>query len=307
MLKRTAEVRIVTVAEMTQWASPPFQRPVVEGRANLREVARIIRDTGEVPGVVTLGELDGVLYLIDGQHRRRATEMSERTEVMVYLVILKCLTMEEMSRRFLALNSSIVPIKVDDRLRSAEITNPNLRMIRDLCGFVGYRKSAHHVVTMSVVLRSFLASCRDTPGPLTGVLSSDRITLAEAEELAAALAVLYKSWGNTAGQESLWGGLNLSVCLWLYRRVVFEAATTRNTTVTPDEFSVAMVGLTDRVYLEWLRGKSTGPMFFPGTYDRIKSCLVAWLRSEGRTRIRLPSPSFARKERQVAEADLVLT
>ena len=63
------------------WASPPFQRPLRENE-KVRALAEELKNNNAVvPGVLTIGVIGKQWYIVDGQHRVRAFEISGLAEI----------------------------------------------------------------------------------------------------------------------------------------------------------------------------------------------------------------------------------
>ena len=79
-IKTTPEKKTRTVKDtieftretLASWVDPPFQRPLRVNEKVLAVAEKIAADGGVIPGIWTLGVLNGVTYLIDGQHRINA-------------------------------------------------------------------------------------------------------------------------------------------------------------------------------------------------------------------------------------------
>ena len=59
----------ITRKLVTTWKSPPFQRDVRVNAGVTALVAELQRDN-VLPGTITLGVLDGQVYIVDGQHQQ---------------------------------------------------------------------------------------------------------------------------------------------------------------------------------------------------------------------------------------------
>lgn len=175
--RTTLEPAVVTPALVKSWKAPPFQRPLKENSSKLADVTQEIRSTEIIPGVVTLGVIEKVLWLIDGQHRVQAFLNSELPEAFVDLRYAHFLDMSEMAKEFKKLNGKIANMMPDDLLRAEEQSNPVLRKLRRDCPFVGYgqvrRNPKSPIVSMSALLRCWFGSAPEVPS--TGGLSANDV------------------------------------------------------------------------------------------------------------------------------------
>ena len=129
----------VTQDLASQWRIPPFQRPL---RVNdkVRGISEEIGETGIIPGVLTLGQIDSGsnTYIVDGQHRIEAFKISAINTAYVDVRVCDFDSMADMGRHFAELNSQIVKMRPDDMLRGLEGSVDALRHVRKECPFVGY-------------------------------------------------------------------------------------------------------------------------------------------------------------------------
>ena len=168
--RRTMETLIFSVAEVSGWLLPPFQRPL---RVNekVRALSETIKeDGGVIPGILTLGKLTGEkrMWLVDGQHRIEAFKLSGLAECICDARLCQFDTMAEMAEEFVELNSALVKMRPDDILRGLEGTIPALQIIRQGCAFVGYdqirrNNTSAPILSMSALLRCWVGASTDTP------------------------------------------------------------------------------------------------------------------------------------------------
>ena len=101
------ETLLFSLDEVSAWKIPPFQRPI---RVNdkVRSASEQIKDDGGViPGVITLGKLpsDKSYYIVDGQHRVEAFNISGLLECSADVRIIRFASMAEMGTRKLRSSS----------------------------------------------------------------------------------------------------------------------------------------------------------------------------------------------------------
>ena len=117
-----SDTLVVTQAVLKSWKLPPFQRPLRENEKVRALVEELKSNGGVLPGVLTLGHLskDRSTYIVDGQHRLHAFELSELKEVYADVRIIDFDSVDEMGEEFVKLNSSLVRMRPDDVLRGLE-------------------------------------------------------------------------------------------------------------------------------------------------------------------------------------------
>lgn len=306
---------IVPRVAMEKWVVPPFQRDL-RINSKCRELAPAIEKSGEIPGVITLGYIRGAAhtrYILDGQHRRGSAFLTNRDEFLVEVRLCAYDNMAQMGKEYAILNSKLVQHKPDDYLRGLEGSTPVLKAIREHCPFVGYgnirRGKSAPIVSMSVVIRAWAASSADTPanytqGPAQNIAS--QMTEPEAAMLIRFLTIAKQAWGMDTEYTRLWGSLNLTLCMWLFRRMItdysreyFQSGNKRSITVGIEAFKKCLMALSaDTDYLDWLVGRTLSEPNRAPCYGRVKRIFTSRLTSDLRdslrgTKVRLPSPEWA--------------
>lgn len=298
--RTTTDTWEVTPDDVKSWKSPPFQRPL-KVNDKLLAIAKEIAETQIIPGAITIGYLNGDRYLIDGQHRREAFLLSEAPIGYVDVRVAYYKTMAEMAEEFFKLNSRISQMKPDDYLRALEESEPLLKKIRKRCPFVGYgqiRRGEHSpILSMSSALRIWWASSKDTPatGGVSGVDGIRLLSEEDAEHLMEFLELALAAWGKDSEYSRLWNGLNLALCMWLYRRIVLSQQSVRGTKLTPDQFKKCLMRLSaNEDYLEWLRNRNLSDQSRSPAYRRIKEMFAKWIDDEIGIKAHLPAPEWAK-------------
>lgn len=302
--RSTTDTIEVTPDIVKSWKLPPFQR---ELRINdkVRELGNVIKDDGGViPGVLVIGVLDKIRYLIDGQHRREAFLLSGCLVGYVDVRVVHFATMGEMGKEFVNVNSKLVGMKPDDILRGLEGSHAPLAKLRRACPFIGYGhlrlKDSSPIVSMSGVLRCWFASAPEVPsaGGLTAIKAVEMLTLDEVETAADFLNLAMGGWGRDPEYSRLWLGLNLTICMWLYRRLVITPYSTKTQKLTKEQFGKLLMALSaDAKYLEWLIGRQMRNSDRSPCYMRIKSIFAARIELETGKKPLLPSPAWASSQR----------
>jgi len=295
---------IITHEVLSNWRLPPFQRPL-HVNEKVRQLAAEIRgDGGVIPDVLPIGSIEGssVCYIIDGQHRLEAFRLSEMKDAIADVRFLAYNSMAEMGEAFVDLNSRLVSIRPDDVLRGLEGSIEALAQIRDKCQFVGYgtikrNGSSSTVLSMSAVLRAWHGSDNQTP-TLQGsaAIIADEISPVETARLITFLTMAYDAWGRGNDTSRLWGSLNLSIMMWLWRHVVLDddrEGTKRSIVLKPGQFKHCMMAMgATSDYSDWLVGRNVGDRDRGPAYARIKQIFTKRLKDEGFTVVKLPNPAW---------------
>jgi len=283
------------------WKSPPFQRDV-RVNAKVSGLVDEIKQSGVLPGIVTLGVLEGVIYIVDGQHRLHAFLLSELVVAYVDVRTHYFKTMGQMADEFVKLNSSLVRLRPDDILKGLEQSNEHLQRIRRKCPYVGYdsvRRGTHApVVSMSMVVRAWFGSRTEVPAlAFSSTAAVEQLDETETGHLIDFLGLCFESWHRDPEYGKLWGALNVTLCAWLYRRVVIGApgkGQSRSMKVTPEEFRRGLLALSAaNEYLEYLVGRRISDKDRSPAYNRLKLILQRRYQADKNIRLLLPSPAWA--------------
>jgi hypothetical protein len=290
-----------TPETLKNWKLPEFQRDV-KVNEKVRVLAEQLKEDGGVmPGIITLGVVDGVTYLIDGQHRREAFAISGLEEGFTDVRIHYFNSMADAGEEFVKLNSQLVRMRPDDILRGLENSVPALREIRRKCPFVGYdmirRGERAPIVSMSMILRAWRGSSTEVPAP-HGVAASakslaETLTAEEMHGLIGFLTCAIEGIGRDPEYTRLWGGLNIVLCMWLYRRTVISQWSPQTPRLTQALFAKYLMSLSaNEKYMDWLVGRHLGERDRSPAYFKLKSIFAERLQSEMNKKIRMPSPAW---------------
>lgn len=291
---------VITPALLEKWLSPPFQRPVREND-KVRALAEHLKNNGGVlPGIITLGVIDGDTYIIDGQHRKAAFLLSGLGEG--YTDIRKHFfdEMADMGEEFVTLNSQLVRMRPDDILRGLEGSVPNLAAIRGACSFVGYDMIRHNetkapMVSMSALLRQWQSSAQETPSHngcgLSTAGMAKALTDEDVKHITEFLKIAMDAFGREQESFRLWAGLNMVMCMWIYRNMVLKQYSAKVPRLDRDLFKKCLMSLSaDANYVDWLVGRKLGERDRSPAYSRIKIIFTKRLNSELGQRVMLPQP-----------------
>jgi len=244
--------------------------------------------------------LDGICYIIDGQHRIHAFLLSGLKEGVADVRYLWATTMQEIHREFVELNSRLVTMRPDDFLRGLEDSIPALQEIRRKCPFIGYdmirrNSSSGPMVSMSSALRAWRGSAMDTPSSA----SISAVDLAEGmvdEETRAMIEFMnccYAAFGRDVEYNRLWTALNLTLCAWLYRRLVITQYSPQTPRLTKELFIKCLMSMSaDAQYQDWIIGRKLGERDRGPAYTRIRLIFIKRLEAELGKKVRMPQPTW---------------
>lgn len=281
------------------WQAPPFQRPL-HVNENVKRLAEEIKASGVVPGVLTIAVMGEREYVLDGQHRLHAVQLSERQEVIADVRYQLYSSMAEMGAEFVRLNRRLTQMAPDDYLRALEGSLEPLRAVRNSCRFVGYgqirRGGKAPILSMSVALRTWRGSGMEVPSVASGGAAAIAETLSaeEAQEMAMFLRLCHAAWGDDDGYRRLWGTLNLSLCGWLYRNMVMAQYSAKTARVDRELFKRCLMSLSaESDYLGWLSGRRMSDLHRAPAYARIKRIFVGCLSRDLGSKAIMPAPAWA--------------
>lgn len=268
-------------------------------------------DGGVLSGIITLGQVarENVIYIVDGQHRLEAFKISGLDEAIADFRHCHFDTMGELAKEYVRLNSALVRMRPDDVLRGLEEYTPSLRAIRTACDFVGYDQVRRYnspsgsVLSMSALLRCWCASQQETPSShgLGAQNIAETMDATSLQQVIAFLATCHAAWGREQENFRLWGNLNMTVCMWIWRRLVMQdmpiAATKRTMRLTVVEFKQCMMSLAASAdYVDWLVGRQLGERDRGPCYARIKSIMARRLQEASPNRkVVLLQPTWSSK------------
>lgn len=293
--------------ELTQklvasWKSPPFQRDLKVNARVIAVSAEILRNGGVVPGILTIGVLDGETYVVDGQHRLNAWQQTGLpcgyADVRTHWFD----SVGDMANEFVRLNTSLVKMRPDDVLRGMESSTIALQKIHRRCPFVGYdmvrRSERSPVLSMSVVVKCWAGSRPEIPSG--GGSSLEALAQMDDKETADAIEfynLCFDAWGRDKEHARLWSKLNLIICAWLYRRVVLGqnmTSTKRWTRFTKDQFKQGLQSVAATPdYTDFLLGRNMSERDRSPAYMRVKTIIQRRYAVQQNKKALMPSPAWA--------------
>jgi len=271
--------------------------------------AEHIRQHEVIEGILTLGLVkssDQSLYIVDGQHRIEAFKLSAIPEAIADVRIVSFSDFSDMAEEFVSLNSALVRMRPDDILRGSESSVKSLREIRKACEFVGYDQVRRGgvsgpIVSMSALLRCWGASQFEIPATssVQGALNmAKQMDDKSISNLIAFLSVAYDAWKRDPEYFKLWGNLNMTLCMWLWNRLVIDRqrlGNKRHAVLDIPTFKRCLMSVSAEAdYLSWLVGRTLSDRDRSPCYNRLKSIFASRLSAEGKS-TRLPQPAWVAK------------
>lgn len=296
----TTEILLITMDTASVWAAPPFQRPLRTNAKVIELAGKLKAEGGIIPGTLVLGVYAGQTFLVDGQHRIEAFKLSGLTEAIAEVKVQHFESMREMADKFVELNGRLVALKPDDLLRAYESSSSGLQYIRQYAPYVGYdnirRGASAPILSMSAVLRAWYGSSSDVPR--SGIGSVQRVAESlsddDAKQIVQFLTVVKGAWGKDQEYHRLWGGLNLEICMWLWRRTVLTQYSASSTRLTVQQFAKCMMALSAAGdYLEWLVGRMLTDRDRGPCYNRLKVIVAKRMEEETGKKPKLPAPAWS--------------
>jgi len=305
---RVTKTRVDTITLTPEivngWKSPPFQRPLNVNEKVRALVERLKQNAGVLPDILTIGILGKDEFLLDGQHRCKAFLLAEVEEGYTDIRYWTFESMADMGDAFVELNGRLANLRPDDILRALEGTNDALRLLRKRCNFVGYdmirRGTSSPILGMSLLLRSWLISKTETPSPggsASATSVARELSTEESGHCADFLLLAEKAWGRDPEYARLWGNVNLTLCMWIYRRMVLSqgiVSGSRLQHMTAEQFRNCLMSLSaDSHFLDWLVGRKLSDRDRSPAYARIKIIFQKRLHQDTNKRWLLPAPEWA--------------
>lgn len=303
--RTTVDTIEVTPERIGKWKLPTGQRPLKENH-KVRQVAEQIKvDGGVIPGVLTLGVMNGETYIIDGQHRLRAYLITGLLKGYSDVRYLHAETMAEINMEFVQLNSRLVSMRPDDLLRGLEESIEGLGRIRKLCPFVGYDQIrrgnlAAPVASMSTMLRCWRGSSGDMPNQSTSGVSTQELAEGLIDEdvrnMTDFLLLANEAFGRNPEYARLWGALNMTLCMWMYKNLVLKQYSLKSPRLSKDTFRKCLMSVSaNSTYQDWLLGRNMGERDRSPAYGKLKAIFAERLRVETGKAVMLPAPAWASK------------
>jgi hypothetical protein len=301
MMHQTTSTMLASVDMFKSWKDPDVQRPL-RVNSKVKEMTLQIVADKVIPNTITVGILNKVMYLLDGQHRREAYYTAATMgadEVYCEIRYEWFDTMADMGKRYVELNSVLVKQRPDDILRGMEGSNDALHLIRERCPFVGFDhlrvKSTSPILGMSILLRSWYGSAGDIPGTTkpSAMDIAKMLTVPEASQCCDFANLALRAWGKDDEYKRLWASMTMTMCMWLYRRTVISPDPD-TTKITKDAFRLCLTTISAQGdFIDWIRDRKLTERDRGPCYNRIVKLFLTSLRSQGHKRPKLPAPLWA--------------
>lgn len=297
--RHRADTLELTREAVESWRAPAFQRPL-RVNAKVTALAEEIASSGVIPGVLTLGEMGGATYVVDGQHRVEALKLSGRREAYADVRVIRFESLAEMGEEFVRLNQSLVRMYPDDMLRGLEGSHEGVRKLRRACPFIGYgqvRRGTPNspLLSASLAIRAWFSGAPEVPASnkrsvvgLAGEMDAD-----EVDRMVEFYTTLYDAFGGDQEYWRLWSALNVAILAWLWRRVTLNPRG-KVTHVPRAMFKKCLMSLSATPsYLDWLVGRQFTDRDRSPAFCRVKAVFVRRVSEEMRRKVYFPSPGWA--------------
>jgi hypothetical protein len=289
-----------TAVTAKTWRSPPFQRPKRINDKVTAAAEAMKKNGGVISGTFTIGIFEGERWLVDGQHRREAFYLSGCPMGYVDVRIIHFKTMADMADEFVEVNQHLVNLKPDDIVRGMEASCEPIAKLRKKCPYVGYdnvrRSDRSPVIAMSQLLRCWNGSANDTPrtGGVSAAQLAERFTMEDCDQLVQFMEGAFTAWGRDKQNNRLWSSLNLTLCMWLYRRIHLTAYSAKTQRVDRDLFTKCLMSVSAaEIYVAWLMGRQLSPRDLAPAYSKLKGMFSKRIEKETDKKAYLPAPSWA--------------
>jgi len=291
--KTQMEARLLTTEDFDLWTRPRFQRPLHDGAPKVIEYMESLKRSGGImTGVLTLGQIpdDPATYVVDGSHRICAAKMSELPEFYADVRTMQFADFAEMAEEFVRLNQQLVRMRPDDILRGLEENVPMMRVLREYCPMIGYsdvrrNTTTSPVVSMSSLLRCWFGSNNETPTAANQnvIVVARQLDEREIASIQGFMTAAYTAWRNDPENYRLWGALNLTMCMWMYRQLVLRdgAKKGKSLTLNLSQFGKCLMSISaTQSYVDWLLGRNLSDRDRSPCYSRLKTIFVKRLIEE---------------------------
>jgi hypothetical protein len=103
------------------------------------------------------------------------------------------------------------------------------------------------------------------------------------------------AWGRDPEHYRLWGNLNLTMCMWLWRRLVLdtERGTLRRVVLTAAQFKKCLMRVSATGdYIDWLQGRNMSDRDRSPCYRRLSGIFVQSIKDDGVDKPLMPKPAW---------------
>ena len=299
----TYDIITVTPDDLRAWRLPPCQREL-SVNSKVRAMSVKIREGGGVIfEPISLARIDGHTYLVDGQHRREAALLSECEIMYVEIRWLHVRTLNEVAALFDRMQQKLVIMRPDDTLRARESSVAGMLRIRAACPFVGYdrirRQGNGPMISMGMVLRAWFGAVSETPSPSNlnpdTLVESIKVNLQnDVNNCTDYITACYDAWGRESTNKRLWMGLNLTLCAWLYQRLVTGQYSGKTTKLTKEGFKHCLMSVAaDPNYSAWLVDRTLRERDRAAAYTKLKQIFAKRITLDTGKKPMLTQPAWA--------------
>jgi hypothetical protein len=257
------------------WEIPYWQR-TVRYNTKVREIVEGLRKDPKLDSMLIVGVLKKRgkyhLFLVDGHHRKDAFNRSGVPYLNIDVKFVYVETMGEMAELYLRCQGQISRSTADNNLKGVAVTHKQIADINSECGCITYDGvrlgTSTASVSMSTVVQIWYDSMLDPPKKNSGSPSktitelASNLTTRDAEKIVEFILLCKERFGFSELSCGLWKHINLTLCLWLYRIMVWREGWaegedySRVTVLTPKQFGTGLSGLVNGRFYQTLNHKS---------------------------------------------------
>ena len=280
--------------KLPNWGREPKSNDIVVS------VAADLQVNPHLKSTLILGIYDNAIWKIDGNHRLLGFLTSGLPSMTAYCMFHKCTSHEDMYRIYRIYQRHIRTPTKDDNLKGFEVTHPPLKTISSKCKFVTYGSLKDYEtsrIKMTSVVQAWFDSLSYLPKHVRSNIEEQAKKIDESAARKINEFLMVCKEGLTLQISVLWKQINITLLLWLYRRVVWEMVDEEHEgsdypVLTKDEFVCGLQGLQASSYYQALFQRELEKDRLE-TYNSLISHFRNNLRSCGiKRRMTLPKPNW---------------
>jgi hypothetical protein len=245
------------------WQVPEYNRETTDTKKVNELVEALLREPVLRYDHFIISCRECVLRKVDCNHRVRAFEKSGLPAIRVNIHYIRFDSEEEEVEAYRQKQYQLKRSTPNDRLKVVARTHQPLQRIAELCNFVTFDKAcagqAGKLVTMSTVVQVYEWSKTNPPRSRSVSSIEDLAKTLTAEDAAQIVEflLLCREYFEVKNP-SLWKVSNLTLCLWLYRRLIWreEVEDTRWSRMTSQEFGSGLGALSNTTYAGRITNKT---------------------------------------------------
>lgn len=283
------------LAKTGVWKIPDWGREPKVNR-HVLSVAEDLKECNHLSSTLVLGVYDNTIWRIDGNHRLLGFLLSGIPNMLAHCMVHYCDGHKDMYRIYKIYQRHLRTPTKDDNLKGLAETRDPLQTIKNRCKFVTYETvndTESRRIRMSAVIRAWYDSVPYIPKHIRANIEEQAVKIEETEARKIVEFLLACKEGLSIQVPFLWKPINITLLMWLYRRLVWgeidvESEDVEYSRLTKDEFILGMLGLQTNNYYGTLGTRELERDRF-GAYTSLMSYFKKSLHSMGvKRRLTLP-------------------